>query len=288
MRYTIKNDVLFVEIDSYGAEIKSVVKNGTEYMWHGDAKFWGRTSPVLFPFVGSVKDGKYTAFEKEYAMSQHGFARDMEFELVSKSNTMIEFELSSDEETLKKYPFDFKLKITYTILENVLSVAWKVENIGDAQMSFSIGAHPAFMCPLKEGEQTDYKLKFDANADIEYYLLKGGLLDKSKTYSLPLYNGYADITTGMFDKDALVIEKKQAQEISLCYPDGTAYVTVKTDAPLFGVWSPVNKNAPFICIEPWYGRCDAVGFAGTLFEREYTNTLSQGETFDAKYTVEFC
>lgn len=287
MRYTIKNNTISVEIDSYGAEVKSVIKNGVEYMWNGNPVYWERTSPILFPFVGSVCNKKYKIGNSEYNMEQHGFARDMEFTLIEQEDTRLVFSLSSSEETLKKYPFEFVLKITYTITENVFTVEWKVKNSASTTMYFSIGAHPAFICPLNNGSQSDYKFKFDTVNDIEYYLLKDGLLDKSKKYKLHVCNGYADIKTGMFERDALIIEGRQANEISLCHPDGKEYITVKMDAPLFGLWSPAGKNAPFICIEPWYGRCDAVGFKGDLSEREYSNNLLAGKTFNAEYTVEF-
>ena len=287
MIYTIKNKSLTVKIDSHGAEVKSVKKNGTEYMWCGNPKFWGRTSPVLFPFVGSVRNGKYKTGNREYAMGQHGFARDMEFELVSQTDSSAVFSLRSDTETLAKYPFGFVLEITYKITENTLNVGWSVKNPDSGEMYFSIGAHPAFMCPVKDGKQTEYKLRFNTDKDIEYYLLDDGLLDRARKYQLELEDGYADIAPGMFDRDALIIEGGQASEISLCYPDGSAYVTVRTSAPLFGLWSPAGKNAPFICIEPWYGRCDASDFDGELSEREYSNTLAAGVVFNAEYTVEF-
>lgn len=287
MRYKLSNGTIDVEIDSHGAEVKSVKKNGTEYMWCGDMKYWGRTSPVLFPFVGSLKDGKYKTDGKEYTMTSHGFARDMEFSLVSKNGNSAVFELKSSEETLAKYPFEFVLRISYTIQNSSLSIMWEVENPADKEMYFSIGAHPAFMCPVNGGKQSDYKLKFNSKGDIKYYLLEGAYVDKSRVYTLPLHDGYADITENMFDADALIVENGQADKISLCRPNGTEYVRVTTDAPLFGVWSPAKKNAPFICIEPWYGRCDSVDFDGDLSEREYTNTLEPGKTFNAEYSIEF-
>ncbi len=287
MRYIIKNGSIAAEFDSSGAELRSVIKNGKEYMWCGDSKFWGRTSPVLFPFVGSVRNGVYRVGGIEYAMGQHGFARDMEFQLAGQTENSISFILRSDEETLKKYPFDFILRITYTVEVSTLRIGWEVENPSDRDMYFSIGAHPAFMCPFDGGRQSDYKLKFDSDGDIRYYHIKDGLLDRSSYYTLPVKEGYADITDGMFDRDALIIEDFQASEISLCRPDGSEYVTVRTSAPLFGLWSPAGKNAPFICIEPWYGRCDALDFDGELSERDHSNTLAAGGHFCAEYTVEF-
>ncbi len=287
MRYTMQNHEISVEIDSHGGEVKSVRKDGAEYLWSGDPAYWGRTSPVLFPFVGSVRDGKYRIGEREYPMGQHGFARDMEFTLTEQTDDSMVFSLSSNQETMENYPFAFTLQISYTIEGNLLRVGWRVINEDKTPMSFSIGAHPAFLCPQKGGVQSDYKLRFDTGKDITYYLLEGSVVDKTKTYTLPISDGYGEILPGMFDRDALIVEGQQAKIISLCYPDGRAYVTVTTDAPLFGLWSPAKKDAPFICIEPWYGRCDAVGFDGDLFEREYTNILAPGKVFEAEYTVQF-
>ena len=283
----LNNGIIEIEAAEHGAELKSVKKNGREYLWCADPKYWGRTSPVLFPFVGSVRDGKYSLGDKEYPMGQHGFARDMDFALESKSDCTATFKLVSSAQTREKYPYDFELKITYELNGSSVKVIWEVKNESETEMHFSIGAHPAFMCPIGEGKQSDYKLKFDTENDISYFLLEKGLVDKSKTYTLPLKEHYADITPDMFDKDALIVEGRQAKEISLCYPDGREYVRVKTTAPLFGLWSPAGKGAPFICIEPWYGRCDALDFAGDLSEREYSNTLKPQETFKAEYEMEF-
>ena len=163
MRYVLENDILTVEIDSFGAELKSVKRKSDdfEYMWQGDPKYWGRTSPVLFPFVGVPKDKEYRYAGKTYAMGQHGFARDMEFTLERTEQTKIWFVLASTEETLEKYPFTFRLYIGYELCEKEVKVLWKVENTDDKPMYFSIGAHPAFCCPI-HGEENNlgYGLKF--------------------------------------------------------------------------------------------------------------------------------
>ena len=154
MRYFLENDRIKVEIDSFGAEVKSVINknNMREYMWYGNPRYWGRTSPVLFPFVGSLKEKKYNWQGKEYAMGQHGFARDHEFELLSQTEEEIWFLLRSDEETMKKYPFAFVLKIGYRISSEKetddVKVMWEVSNPAKETMYFSIGAHPAFLCPV--------------------------------------------------------------------------------------------------------------------------------------------
>ena len=153
--YELKNETVSVEIHSFGAELKSLKKlsTGTEYMWKADPTFWGRTSPVLFPFVGGVNNKEYRIKGQTYPMGQHGFARDMEFELLSQSSDEIWFVLNSNEETLKKYPYDFVLKLGYKLLPNGVEVCWQVENPGKEALPFSIGGHPAFNCPIEEGKK---------------------------------------------------------------------------------------------------------------------------------------
>lgn len=297
--YQLENEVISISVDSRGAELKSLKRKdtGTEYMWCGDAKYWGRTSPILFPFVGSVKNKEYRTQGKTYSMAQHGFARDMEFELLSQSEHSpsersssadeLWFQLRSSQETLANYPFAFLLKLGYRIQGSRVTVLWQVENPGNEVLHFSIGGHPAFNCPIEAGaRQTDYFLDF-GNVDkvISTKISKNGLaLDETDTYSLD--KGKLAISEHLFDNDALVIEGNQTDTAALCREDGTRYVTVTMDAPLFGVWSPAGKQAPFVCIEPWHGRCDNEEFTGTLEEREWGNQIAPGEVWTASYTIE--
>ena len=284
--FQISNDKVTIQVDSLGAELKSLksVPDNREYMWHGDPAYWGRTSPVLFPIVGGLRDGAFCVDGKTYAMGQHGFARDMEFQLKSQVASEIWFTLNSDEETQKKYPYPFQLEIGYELVERTVIVKWRVASQGNDPVWFSIGGHPAFLCPINPGtDQTQYRLVFDTKESIISSCIEGGLLEKSKkTYALR--DGILPITADLFDEDALVIEGNQAHSVSLAGPDGKPYLTVAFDAPLFGIWSPPKKKAPFICIEPWYGRCDSVDFAGDFKEREWTQELS-GETFEAAYRI---
>lgn len=286
--YTLKNQEITIVIDSHGAELKSLKDNhtGTEYMWCGDAKYWGRTSPVLFPLVGTYKNNEITYQGKKYTMSQHGFARDMEFELVSQTKDSIYFSLTDTEATRAKYPFAFYLELGYQLSGRTVEVIWHVKNPSRENMYFSIGGHPAFNCPLDcNGKQTDYRIAFDTDDKIISSLLKPGtgVTDTKITY--PLQNGQMAIAPDLFDNDALIIEHHQAHQISLVKPDGEKYIIVSFDAPLFGIWSPTGKNAPFICIEPWYGRADHENFTGTLEEREWGNQLAAGEEFKAVYRI---
>lgn len=300
MRYFLENDRIKVEIDSFGAEVKSVLNknNMREYMWYGNPKYWGRTSPVLFPFVGSLKDKKYRWNGKEYAMGQHGFARDSEFQLVSQTQDEIWFQLESSQESLKKYPFPFVLKIGYQILSGEetddVKVTWNVYNPAEETMYFSIGAHPAFLCPVHgfpkggAGCKTGYQLYFEGTDVIHHHgndVATG--LALREDLKLPLENGYAKITDDFFDRCTYMIEGNQTKRVGIADEEGKHIVDVCFDAPLFAIWSPEKKNAPFICIEPWYGRCDATGFEGDLSQREYTNVLESGETFEGGYVMKF-
>jgi galactose mutarotase-like enzyme len=289
MKHTISNSRLSIAVDTFGAELKSLKRNsdGREYMWDAKPEYWKRTSPVLFPIVGSLNEGQYHYNGNSYEMSQHGFARDKEFELVSNSDDELKFVLKSDSETKAKYPFDFELEIGYKINDENVTVSWFVKNKSNKDMYFSIGGHPAFRCPVNENDvQTDYKLKVDAKEVLLSSVIgKGGTLtSRKKAYALN-DGGYMNITDNLFDDDALIIEDHQAHEVSLCTPDKEPYITVSFDAPLFGIWSPTGKNAPFVCIEPWYGRCDRTAFKGDLSKREWGNTLTPGETFNASYNI---
>lgn len=288
MQAVLENDTLKVTINHFGAELSSMIKkaSGVEYMWNADEKFWKRSAPVLFPFVGSLKNKTFLYDGKSYPMGQHGFARDMEFSLVSNDGTEAWFSLSSDETTYEKYPFAFTLEIGYVLSGNTLKVIWKVVNEDEKPMYFSIGGHPAFMCPLnEEGVQTDYFIEFDTDKDLTYSKLSENGLVYKKDNVLATNGGKLQVTEHLFDEDALVVEGKQAQRVSLCKPDGVPYLTVAFDAPLFGLWSPAKKHAPFICIEPWYGRCDDESFAGTLEEREYGQQLAASESFEVCYEI---
>lgn len=286
-RFSLENDQIRIEIDSHGAELKSLVKKatGAEYMWCADAKYWGRTSPVLFPFVGNVSGKQYRAKGKTYDMGQHGFARDMEFTLDKQTEDEIWFVLYSNEETLAKYPYEFVLKLGYCLSDTRVEVLWHVENPSGEELPFAIGGHPAFYCPINETEkQSDCYLKFDVDKTIVSQTIDGYLVGEA-TKSYALEDGKIRIDEHMFDNDALILADQGIHQASLCNPAGEAFLTVSFDAPLFGIWRPADPSAPFVCIEPWYGRSDRVGFEGELRDREYENVLGAHGSWDASYTI---
>ncbi len=277
MLYYLENEFLKISVDTHGAELSTIFnkKDNKEMLWHGDSAFWGRKSPVLFPVVGKYKNGKTTYNGKEYALGQHGFARDMEFVLVEKTDNKLVFQLSSDENTLEKYPFNFQLICSFQLEDNKIIVGWTVKNTDDKTIYFSIGAHPAFYCEKSKTVLTMNK------ENLEYSLVNGDGLYTPEKYDVESSFVLHD---NIFDNDALIIENSNVTEVSLVDND-KKYITVKFDAPLFGIWSPTKKNAPFVCIEPWYGRCDGADFNGDITEREWGNSLAAGENWYKEYEI---
>lgn len=289
MEYSLSNGIISVTIDSHGAEICSVKNSeGKEYIWNADSTYWGRHAPVLFPVVGKFNGCVYRYNEKEYSMGQHGFARDMEFTCKKQGENEIWFELCDNEQTRKVYPFVFSLQIGYRIHENAVEVLWRVLNKDEKEkMYFSIGAHPAFVCPWAESLQKPYRLMFSGSKELSYRFLNADGLLVEKAYELKLEDGQKEIGEHFFDESAYVFEDSGLSEVALVTPEGNPYVTVRFDAPVVGIWSPEKKQAPFVCIEPWYGRCDKVDFSGTLEEREWGNVLAPKEVFEHSYEILF-
>lgn len=288
MRYAIENEQIRCEIDTHGAELKSLIRKADkrEVMWNADPAYWNRTSPVLFPFVGGVKDKKYRYEGKEYTIGQHGFARDMEFNTESRTDDEIWFSLSESAETMEKYPFKFCLKIGYKLEGASLKVMWLVENTGSARMWFAIGAHPGFAIPELNGHSfLLYDKTGESVSKIRNRVFGQGGCVTDKTEEIITPEGKLDISEELFDNDALVLEDDQIGRVELIEADGARVVALDFAAPLVGLWSPPRKNAPFVCIEPWYGRCDSESFTGELGDRDYEQSLDVGETFKAEYVI---
>ncbi|MBQ3523470.1 MAG: aldose 1-epimerase family protein [Clostridia bacterium] len=277
MRFHLENDYLAISVDTHGAELSSIInkKENKEMLWQGDPEYWGRKSPVLFPVVGKYKKGKTTYEGKEYSLGQHGFARDMEFVIAKKTSNKLTFILESNHKTLEVYPFNFRLTCTFQLVDNKIIVGWEVQNTDNKKIYFSIGAHPAFYC-----EKSKTVLTMNSE-NLKYSLVNADGLYTPKKYDVESEFVLHD---SIFDNDALIIENSNVTEVSLVDND-KEYITVKFDAPLFGIWSPTKKNAPFVCIEPWFGRCDAEDFNGDITEREWSNALEIGEKWYKEYEI---
>lgn len=288
--HTLKNDVLTVEVSEHGAELHSIRKGATEYLWQADPKFWARHSPVLFPIVGSVWDKLYRVDGKVYELGQHGFARDMDFVKVEGNDTEVFYRLESNDETLKKYPWPFRLEIGYKLKGNAIEVIWRVYNPGTEEMYFQIGAHPAFYYPDYDPE-TDERgyFSFDRSEGLECIrIMEKGCVDAVTKYPLEIpQDGLLPLRKDTFDViDTIMLQDSQIGRVTLHRNDGTPWLSLRFTAPVVGLWSPPTKNAPFICIEPWYGRCDRAGYTGDYRQKDWVNRLEPGKEFEGIYTIE--
>ena len=285
----LSNDTLRVEVSPHGAELQSIRKGSYEYLWQGDPTFWGRRSPVLFPIVGSVWEKRFRVDGEVYEMGQHGFARDMDFELVCATEAELWYKLESTEDTLKAYPWPFVLEIGYKLSGASLEVLWKVTNPGESEMFFQIGAHPAFNYPGYDPETADRGyLAFDKTEGLERVGFKEkGCVDPESACPLTLgEDGLLPIRSETFDSiDTIVLQDNQVHKVAFFKPDHSPYLTVTFDAPVVAIWSPPKRNAPFFCIEPWFGRCDRAYFTGEYKDRDWVNALAPGATFAASYTI---
>ena len=285
----LSNDILTVEVSGHGAELQSIRKGDVEYLWQGDPSFWGRRSPVLFPIVGSVWESRYRVGGKEYQLGQHGFARDMDFALVSSSQTEVRYRLESSEDTLAKYPYPFVLEIAYRLHGSSLDVIWEVMNPSDKDIYFQIGAHPAFFYPDYDPEKSGRGFfTFDRNDGLECIRIKEkGCVDAETKWPLEMQEGRLKLEKDTFDAiDTIMLQDSQIKRVNMFREDGIPWLSLSFDAPVTGIWSPPGKVAPFICIEPWYGRCDRAGYEGDYREKDWVNRLSPGEKFESVYTIE--
>ena len=285
--YQLENEHIYLEVASHGAELVRLVgkKTKKEYLFDGDPKYWKRHSPILFPFVGGVKNKEYRYNGKTYTMTQHGFARDMEFTLDSQTQDTLWFSIVSNETTMENYPFTFRLEVGYQLKGTEVTVLWNVINTDTKEMYFSIGAHPAFLTSmtLEAGPDTDH---LHVGDNIEgtftcYRVTENAMALEDDTLVLPRD---LPLTADLFSRDAIISKDDQASRLALAYPDGQEYVVMQFDEPIFGLWSPTS-DAPFVCLEPWHGRCDADDFTGTLQERAYERMLEVGGVFNGVYTI---
>lgn len=322
----LSNGIISISVKEHGAELSSIKCGGREYLWQADPEFWARHSPVLFPIVGSVWNKEYRSHGKVFNLGQHGFARDMDFVLESQTENEIWFRLESSEATLEKYPYSFVLQIGYRIEGRCISVMWKVTNpsgvaaagngAGGAgeDLYFQIGAHPAFHWPMLDSDTIEkgtsamkevlkgssrrgwFKLGLGSSGAVQEggvsglrksVIGSGGCFDPALScYQSVDQDGYIALDTASFDKDAMVFEDGQVNTVTLCAQDKTPYLTIRYNAPVIGLWSPPGKNAPFVCIEPWYGRADSCNYNGPYEQKPWINRLPSGETFEGGYTIE--
>ena len=283
----LENEKILVEIEEKGAEVTRIYdkKKNREVLWDGNPKFWKRHSPILFPNVGKTWGNIIRVDNAEYPAPQHGFARDSVFTCTQSELVSAAYLLKSSEDTKKVYPFDFALYVRYRLEKNKLNVLWKVQNSGEKPMYFTIGGHPAFWC-AKEGRRNDCLLKFPGKESVEYLGvdLQTGAARPETRQSLELENGCVRISDELFDLDTMIFDGGQIEEAWVCEKDGTPFAGVECKGfPNFGIWSV--KDAPFVCLEPWAGRCDNVGFEEDISRKPGINRVEAGESFQKEYSI---
>lgn len=288
----LENETLIVEIADLGAEVRSVLHKDTQltYMWSGDAAYWGRVSPVLFPIVGRLKDGQYTAEDKTYELTQHGFLRDAVFHVSDAQATSVTFTKDSNGEYQDVYPYEFRVEIRYRLEADQLHVDWKVNSLEkEKMMYFSIGAHPAFRVPLTSGEHAaDYKLHLKSVQDKQvtaYELADGLIREKEQPAVLPAM----PIQAALFKNDAIVYD--HIEEVRLQSDKGNGVAVSMPEFPYVGIWSKYDAAsgtiAPFVCIEPWFGIADTTDSAGVLSQKAGIQKLAPEAEFNSSYRMTF-
>jgi len=285
----LENNFLRVGIHPKGAELQLLEskKTGKSYLWKGDAAWWGKFSPVLFPIVGSLKNNTYYYNGQAYTLPRHGFARDRFFVADRTSAATANFNLRDNADTRKVYPFSFSLDLYYQLIGDRLRLRYTVQNTGNDRSWFSIGAHPAFAIPPGGVEApqafSDHYLEFNVSNHLQRYKLQEGLVS-SQTEEITLRNHRLYIKPALFAEDALVLKNLPDTRITLradLHPYGIEFDW--KDFPFFGIWQPAG--APFICLEPWCGVADKVQHNQDITQKEGIQSLAAGESFIREWSV---
>ena len=279
---------LKIMVRSKGAELRLLKekKDGTDYLWNGDPSWWKYCSPILFPIIGKVKNGKYKVDGKVYELPQHGLGRISEFELVNKTTDSVSFKLRYSDETLKVYPYKFELTVSYVLTGRSVNVTWRVDNLDDREIIFSIGAHPALRCPIVEGESfSDCYLDFHGeehcanmktDADVLFLYEREKDLDSDKM----------NLSYDIFKDGVHVFDNLKTGSITLRSTKSKKAITLSAPSyPYMGIWSPEKGGAPFVCVEPWYGHADYADFDGDFKDKEGVIALEKGKSFKTGYTL---
>ena len=290
---TISNELLTVEIAGHGAEIVSLKKQGRECLWTGDPAFWNRHAPILFPAVGKPFNNELHVGDSVYAMKQHGYARDTEFQVVADNLQM----KPSDSVKLRalfpsntNYPYRLDLDVCYQLVADSVEATWTVTNSDTCEAFFQIGAHPGFLLP-------DYKADNPIHGFIRFYnslgrhvapvivsaLTDGNRIPLGKTRHIP---AEMPITADTFAHDALVFEDGQVTAAELLDKGRRPVLRVVcSQAQAFGIWAPFKAGCPFVCLEPWCGICDPQGFTSDISLRQYIHRLLPGGQYTFSYTI---
>lgn len=283
----IKNQFLEAHISTTGAEVRKLLNSQTKhnYMWSGDSSIWSGVSPVLFPVVGKTTGGEVRYQGKSYPQGNHGFARSSIFTVAEQTEQMVRLKL--DAETVRKnYPFNLDFEVVYTVIGGVLTTQYIITNHEKTEAYFSIGAHPAFACPFDENHKLDdYYIEFShSEANLQQHEITPeafftGVMSECT-------NNVIDLNEETFVKDAIIFDNYKSRYISLKERNSDRHIKVSLDGfKWLGIWSKVN--AKYVCIEPWCGHSDYVGFNGDVNEKAAIEIVSPLSSWVRSYSIEF-
>lgn len=288
MVYTIQNEHLTLQIKSFGAEMKELTaKDGTQYLWNGDKKYWQDTSPVLFPFVGRLYNNTYLLDGKPYKMDIHGFASNSDFSVISHTHNSIVLELTDNDITRKQYPFSFDFKVCYTLKDRTLEIAYTVCNNDSKIMPFGLGGHPGFRVPLtKDTVFEDYYLKFNMPCLPDRVGFTEDVFLSGQNIPYPLQNGTTlPLSHDLFDDDAIILNNA-AHCVTLGSEKTEHSITVTYEQmPYIGFWHMPKTDAPYVCIEPWLSLPARQGIAEEFYCKSDMVQLKPQEEYKNSYLI---
>ncbi len=288
MQYTIENQDLKLTVDTHGAEMVELIHKvtGEQMLWTaGEA--WNRHAPMLFPHTGRLKDHTYTVDGKQYTSNQHGFVRDLEHTVVEKSAESITFEVTANEFTRTRFPFEFIFRTTYTLMGNTVRHAVEVVNAGDKEMRFGFGYHPGFLCPFDSSHTTeDYELRFDIPQTPVEQKTPGGLCGETCVYMEN--SDVIQVTDQLFQSDSICLTQLTAKTLSLVEKGTGRKVEVSIEGfPCVLVWSASTPKLQFVCIEPWHSLPDRVDASGKWEDKPCAAALKAGESWSTHLDMTF-
>lgn len=285
----ISNEILNIAVSAAGAEMQSLkhLPSGRELLWQGDAKFWNRRSPILFPAVGGLWNGTCHVGDKDYALPKHGFMRDKTWTLKAQTAHSVSYEYVDKGEDRAAFPWHYVVGVTYEVDGRFVRAKFAVKNTGDETMYFQMGGHPGFaLHDFEENAEVDGYVRLEGKPD---HLLRAGEQGCTEPTAFPVPmtdDGLVPLCVETFANEALIFDAHQIERATLLDRQCRPVAAVKSTAPVWLFWSPQGVHAPFVCVEPWYGLCDPIGFAGDVSERPYINRLEPGTTWEGGYEIE--
>ena len=284
---SISNGSLTASIDTMGAQLMSLQKDESEYLWQGDANWWPRRAPILFPIVGVLKDGKADSAEGPISLARHGLARLNQFEVVEQSTSSVTLQLKSTEETRTSYPYDFELRLIFSVDGDTLTQTYEVSNPANVVLPFTLGAHPAFNIPVPGVEAASldqYCLLFTRSwTSFGPSITDEGLCDYATPQRLIVDSDTLPLSWELIDREkTITLEDVPDRRITLTANAEASSEThgIKIDFEGFdylGIWSAA-PGCPFVALEPWCGIADTVDTDGVFEHKPGIISLEPGQS----------